>query len=78
MTAVELKKILRHRIAEINDEAFLYAIKTILDEKSKSQQLILTKEQRQEIIESKEQIENGQFIEQAEMDRKFNQWLNEK
>lgn len=78
MTAVELKKILRHRIAEINDEAFLNAIKTILDEKSKSQLLILTKEQRQEIIESKEQIENGQFIEQAEMDRKFNQWLNEK
>lgn len=78
MTAIELKKHLIQRIAEINDESFLDAIKTILDSKSQSQQLILTDEQRKEIIESKEQIKQGQYIEQAEMDKKFDQWLSEK
>jgi len=53
MTAIELKKLLVHRIAEINDESFLNAIKTILDSKSQSQILMLTKEQRIDSIESK-------------------------
>ncbi|HLN75217.1 MAG: hypothetical protein ACM3O8_10860 [Methylococcaceae bacterium] len=78
MTALELKKHLIHRIAEINDESFLDAIKTILDSKSQSQQLMLSKEQREEIMKSKEQIKQGQYLEQAEMDEKFNQWLSEK
>lgn len=78
MTAVELKKHLIQRIAEINDESFLDAIKTILDSKSQSLQLMLTKVQREEIMESREQIKQGQYLEQAEMDVKFNQWLNER
>jgi hypothetical protein len=76
MTAIELKKLLIHRIVEINDESFLKAIKTILDSKSQSQILNLTKEQHLEINESKKQIEQGLFIEQSEMDSKFNKWLS--
>ena len=53
MTAIELKKLLIHRIEEIDDEAFLNAIKTILDSKSQSQTLNLSNEQRSEIVESK-------------------------
>lgn len=75
MTAIELKKLLIHRIAEINDESFLRALKTILDTKSGTQVLTLTEELRNEIIESKKQIEEGNFIEQSEMDVKFTQWL---
>lgn len=78
MTAIELKKLLVHRIAEINDESFLNAIKTILDSKSQSQILMLTKEQRIDIIESKKQIEQGLFIEQEEMDKEFTKWLTER
>ena len=78
MTAIELKKLLVHRIAEINDESFLNAIKTILDSKSQSQILMLTKEQRIDIIESKKQIEQGLFIEQKEMDKEFNKWPSER
>jgi hypothetical protein len=74
MTTIELKKVLIHRITEIDDESFLNAIKTILDTKSKSQILTLTDEQRKEIIESKKQIEEGLFIEQSDMDKKFNLW----
>ena len=76
MTTIELKKALIHRISEIDDESFLNAIKTILDTKSKSWILTLTDEQRKEIIESKKQIEEGLFIEQSDMDKKFNQWLS--
>ncbi len=36
MSTVELKNILISKIAEINDEAFLIAINTILDSKSES------------------------------------------
>ena len=78
MTAIELKKQLIHRITEINDESFLNAIKTILDSKSQSQILMLTKDQRIEITESKKQIEQGLFIEQDEMDKQFNKWLSVK
>ena len=74
MTTIELKKQLIHRISEIDDESFLQAIKTILDSKTQSQVLTLTEAQRQEINESRMQIEQGQFIEQADLDKKFNEW----
>jgi hypothetical protein len=76
MTAIELKRLLIHRIAEINDVPFLNAIKTILDSKSQSQTITLTSEQRFEIQESRKEIEQGLFIEQAELDKEFNKWLS--
>jgi hypothetical protein len=78
MTTLELKKILIHRIAEINDESFLTAIKTILDSKIQTQShiLILTAQQRNEIAESKKDIEKGLFIEQDDLDNEFNKWVS--
>lgn len=78
MTAIELKKILIHRIAEINDESFLKAIKTILDSKAQSGIIKLTDDQTSEINESKDQVKRGLFIEQAELDKEFNKWANAK
>jgi hypothetical protein len=76
MTTIELKRQLINRISEIDDESFLQAIKTILDSKTQSQVIALTKAQRQEIDESKKQVEVGEFIGQDELDQKFNQWKN--
>lgn len=76
MTTIALKKLLISRIAEINDVSFLNAIKTILD--AKTQTLSLTPEQRLEIIESQKEIENGLLVEQVELDKEFNKWLNGK
>jgi Mn-containing catalase len=78
MNTVELKKYLVSRITEIHDEAFLEAIKTILDSKSQSQILPLTEDQRLEIMESKKQIEQGLFLGESEMDQEFEKWLSEK
>ena len=76
MSAIELKKLLIHRIAEIDDISFLKALKTILETKTKSKVISLTKEQREEIIESKKEIEQGLFIEQIELDKEFDKWLS--
>jgi hypothetical protein len=76
MTSLELKKLLIHRIAEINDVSFLNAIKTILDSKTQNKILSLTQEQRFEIIESKKGIEKGLYIEQLELDKEVEKWLN--
>jgi hypothetical protein len=78
MTTIALKKLLINRIAEINDVPFLNAIKTILDTKTQAQTLSLTPEQRFEIMESQKEIESGLFVEQVELDKEFNKWLNGK
>ena len=76
MSAIELKKLLIHRIAEIDDVSFLNALKTILETKTKSKVISLTQEQREEIVESKKEIEQGLFIEQIELDKEFDKWLS--
>lgn len=80
MTTLELKKMLVHKIAEIDDNEFLQAIKTILDAKAqtKTKTLNLTNEQLNEIQESKLDYGNGLFLDQAELDMEFNKWLKEK
>jgi len=45
MTTIELKELLIHRIAEINEVSFHNAMKTILDAKTPSQSNIITAEE---------------------------------
>ena len=78
MTTVELKKMLIHRITEINDVSFLKAIKTILDSKTDAEVIALTPEQRAEIMQSRKQIEQGLYIEQELLDKEVSKWLSAK
>ena len=78
MTTIELKKVLIHRINEINDVSFLTAIKTILDSKSGEKVIVLTEEQRNEIIESRQEVKQGQYIEHELLDKKVSEWLSAK
>ena len=78
MTSLELKKILIQRISEINDISFLEAIKTILDSKSESKILMIDDDLKKEIMASKKEVENGQYISLEEMDDKINSWASEK
>jgi hypothetical protein len=75
MTMLELKSILIHRISEINDIRFLEAIKTILDEKAEDSVIVLTDEQKQEIIQSRKEIKEGLFISNEELDKEVQAWL---
>ena len=76
MTTIELKKQLIHRISEIEDHNFLKALKTILDSKAEESVLKLTPEQRDEILASREDIENGLYIDNALVDKEIKAWLN--
>lgn len=78
MTMMELKSMLIHRISEINDVRFLEAIKTILDEKAEDSSIVLTEEQKQEIIESKKEIVQGLFIHNEDLDIEIQGWLRAK
>jgi len=76
MTTIELKKVLIHRITEINDISFLKALNTILESKTQTEIISLTLEQRNEIIESKKEIEQGLYIEHELLDKKVSSWLS--
>lgn len=76
MTTIQLKKVLIHQIAEIEDISFLNALKTILESKTQSNIIRLTNEQKEEIIRSKTEIEKGNYTEQQELNKEFEKWLN--
>jgi len=76
MTAIELKKLLIHKISEINDISFLKALKTILDSKTDTEVIQLTQEQLDEIIASKKEIEQGLSIENGILEKEVKLWLN--
>lgn len=78
MSTLELKNALIQRIAEIEDKSFLKAIKTILDAKAESKTLQLTPEIANEIMKSKQEIEDGLFIENDLLEKEIEGWLNEK
>ncbi len=78
MTAIELKTMLMHRIAEIDDVPFLKAIKTILDSKTQSELLSLSADQRNDIVASKKEMEQGLYTNHAELDKEIKGWLHEK
>ncbi|ARS42534.1 hypothetical protein CA265_23885 [Sphingobacteriaceae bacterium GW460-11-11-14-LB5] len=48
---------------------------TILETSAKDKHLELSPEQQQEIISSQEQIDNGLFVTQADLDDEINKWL---
>ncbi len=76
MTAIELKTLIIHRVSEINDVSFLRALKTILDSKTETGVIQLTREQLDDIIVSKKEIEQGLFIDNNFLDKEVRQWLN--
>ena len=78
MTTIELKEVLIHRISEINDISYIKAIETILDSKTSTNVIHLSSEQRNEIIESKMEIEKLNFIDHSLLDSEVAKWLNEK
>lgn len=78
MTAIDLKNILIHKIAEIDDISFLKAIKTILDSKTNNEILSLTDKQRDDIMSSKKEIESGLFVENTDIDKEIKEWASAK
>jgi hypothetical protein len=78
MTTIELKHILFHKIAAIDDKSFLEAIKTIIDTKSDTIIYKLTPEQKKSIKSSQDQIARGEFLTQEQVEKQISRWLKEK
>jgi len=78
MTTIELKHILIHKIAAINDKSFLSAMNTIIDTKSEKLIYKTTPEQRQRIKEGQEQFARGETLLNDQVEAEINKWLSEK
>jgi hypothetical protein len=86
MSTIELKEILKSKIDNIDDEAFLSAINTILDNQSKSgtnynhdlqKIIILSEQQKKEIQNAQKEYLEGNFIENDVLNEEMERWLQE-
>jgi len=78
MKTIELKDILIHKIAAINDKAFLAAVNTIIDTKSEKLIYKTTPEQRERIKKGQAQFLRGETISNDQVEAEIDKWLNEK
>lgn len=76
MKAIALKKYLVSKINLIDDDSVLDKIKEIVDKKETV--YMLSDYQLEKLAKSRKQIEEGNFLTQDEMDKKVEEWLNEK
>ena len=77
MSTVELQNLLISKISQIDDEVFLTAINTILDNKSEKK-IILNQNQIEDILISRTEINNGLGIDNEELDLEIKKWFQEK
>ena len=78
MTTIELKDILIHKIAAINDKSFLAAMNIIVDTKSEKLIYKTTPEQRERIKKGQEQFLRGETISNDQVEAEIDKWLKEK
>ncbi|MBI3501860.1 MAG: hypothetical protein HY063_08705 [Bacteroidetes bacterium] len=77
MTTAQLKHQVIDKISEINDEEFLKAIKKILDSSAGKNIYRLSAEQRKAIRKGKQQIKNGEYITNEQLEKDEDKWLSE-
>jgi len=78
MTTVELKNILMHKIAGINDKSFLSAINTIIESKAETTIYRTSQKQQEKIMEGREQIAKGEWFTNEQDNKEIDKWLKEK
>jgi len=78
MNTHQIKNLVVDKIMKIEDQDFLQAINTILDHNMPSNSPhTLTSEQKESIGIGLNQLENGQFILNSDLEDDENKWLNE-
>ena len=75
MNTLELKNSIITTRAQINYEAFLYALRTLIDSKSEDSIYQLNHVQEEKIKYSKQQIESGEFVEHDDLIKQLDKWL---
>jgi hypothetical protein len=75
MTLIELKKSLHEKIEGLDDQEFLDAMNTMINNKDKVFQI--PKEHLEGIIQGEQDIKNGDFMTLEELQKKYEKWLND-
>ena len=75
ITLDDLKTILHQRITKINDQKILSAMITLLDVEPEETIYITSKEQKAKIMEGREQIEQGNFFTNKQVEKEIDEWL---
>lgn len=75
MEANSIKNILIQRIQAINDEAFLNALKVLMDAKVKSDKYNLSQSEQEKISKARQQYADGETYSQEEVKRDIDAWL---
>ena len=78
MQTAQLRDIVIDRIYGINDLEYLQAIKKILDMSKRSEEIYrLSKIQKNLVNIGKQQISDGEYISNEELEKEEDQWLSE-
>lgn len=78
MNTVEIKNHIIQKLSQINDIAFLNAIKTIIDSTTGDNIYYLTEIQKKKLIESRKQARLGKVIDNDDVFKEIESWLEEK
>lgn len=70
-----IKNVLIQRIQAINDEAFLNALKIIVDTKVESEKYNLSQFEQEKIARARQQYADGETFSQEEVKRNIDSWL---
>ncbi len=78
MSAQELKNLIHESIENIDDEAFLLAVKEILERKyAATNAPVLTQWQIDRIEKAKQELDAGNFLTNEQADELVEKWLSE-
>ncbi|MDD2953809.1 MAG: hypothetical protein PHC95_11725 [Parabacteroides sp.] len=77
MGTLELKLSLIQRLSLINDDDLLYRITRLIDRTEERQVLHFSPEVKAAIKQAREDISEGRFIEDEELDKYMERWVNE-
>lgn len=75
MSTLELKHTIVEYIAQIEDVAFLKALKTIIESKAATNVYKLSEYQKTRIELGREQLKNGQTISHELLQKEIDKWL---
>lgn len=75
MSTAEVKRALIQKIKKSKDDNFLKDVYSLLKDESKSEMLLLSKEQISAILEGEREISNGQYLTDASVRKRTSQWL---
>jgi hypothetical protein len=76
MSTAELKKNVISKISDLNDNQLLEDILRMIDLQSGFPVFELSTEQRVEILQGREQIQNGKFLTNEQVEKDLKEWLN--